>query len=121
MEISFCVSNRDDDLRGFEPYQRMMEDLSLERRKGVDGSEASYAARSFSSLAQSWLHVSHIDLHRDLLVSAICQSANLSCFQLKKIYALFPFKVLEICMPCNDLQPALVVLVPMVQLCVTVH
>jgi hypothetical protein len=100
MEISFCVSNRDDDLRGFEPYERMMEDLSLERRKGVDGSEAS-SARSFSS--SKLLH------------------ANLSRFQLKNIYALFPFKILEICISCNDLQPALVVLVPMVQLCVTAH
>ncbi|XP_062227214.1 serine/threonine-protein kinase STY8-like isoform X2 [Phragmites australis] len=33
------------EFRGFEPYQRMMEDLSLERRKGVDDSEASSARR----------------------------------------------------------------------------
>ncbi|GJN25957.1 hypothetical protein PR202_gb13847 [Eleusine coracana subsp. coracana] len=46
----FLTSTLRDDLRGCEPYERMMEDLSLERRKYVDDSEASSAR---SSLAQS--------------------------------------------------------------------
>lgn len=38
--------DRDGEFREFEPYERMIEDLSLERRKGVD---EAISSRSFSS------------------------------------------------------------------------
>ncbi|KAL6651734.1 hypothetical protein ACP70R_010659 [Stipagrostis hirtigluma subsp. patula] len=48
-------------LRGCEPYQRMMEDLSLGRRKGVDDSEASSARRNTEILRLHEVIFSTID------------------------------------------------------------
>ncbi|KAK3143295.1 hypothetical protein QOZ80_4AG0298610 [Eleusine coracana subsp. coracana] len=57
----FLTSTLRDDLRGCEPYERMMEDLSLERRKYVDDSEASSARRDVKILRLHEVIFSTID------------------------------------------------------------
>ncbi|XP_062184245.1 serine/threonine-protein kinase STY8-like isoform X3 [Phragmites australis] len=58
---SLTSTLRDGEFRGSEPYERMMGDLSLERRKGLDDSEASSARRDVQILRLHEVIFSTID------------------------------------------------------------